>query len=119
MTSAALCRFTALFVALAAPLTAAAPPEKGQTFQAPGATLYVEVLGDAPGVPLIVVNGGPGFDHTYEHIALPGTASAWDVVAKKRRVVFYDQRGNGRSSPLKADQSCTLADQIEDLDAVR
>jgi proline iminopeptidase len=33
--------------------------------------------------------------------------------------VFYDQRGNGRSGALKPDQTCTLADQISDLDAVR
>src|SRR5262245_16639566 len=72
----------------------AAPAEKGQTFQAPGATLYVEVLGTAAGVPFLVVNGGPGFDHTYEHAAVPGTTSAWEALARKRRVVFYDQRGN-------------------------
>src|SRR5262245_52920972 len=97
----------------------AAPTEKGQTFQAPGATIYVEVLGSGSGVPLVVVNGGPGFDHTYEHVALPGTTSAWETLAKKRRVVFYDQRGNGRSGALKAGQSCKLADQIDDLEAVR
>jgi pimeloyl-ACP methyl ester carboxylesterase len=34
-------------------------------------------------------------------------------------VVFYDQRGNGRSSELKEGQSCLLADQIADLDALR
>ena len=45
-------------------LAFAAPPENGRTFEAPGATLYVEVLGTAAGVPLVVVNGGPGFDHT-------------------------------------------------------
>ncbi|HKA88239.1 MAG TPA: alpha/beta fold hydrolase [Haliangiales bacterium] len=100
-------------------LAAAAPAEKGATFEAPGATIYVEVLGTAPGAPLVVVNGGPGFDHTYEHAAVPGTPSAWETVAKKRRVVFYDQRGNGRSGALKPSQSCTLADQIADLDAVR
>ena len=44
----------------------AAPPEKGTTFKAPGTTLYVEVLGTAGGVPLVIVNGGPGFDHTYD-----------------------------------------------------
>ena len=66
-----------------------------------------------------MVNGGPGFDHTYEHAAVPGTTSAWDTLAKSRRVVFYDQRGNGRSGALKPGQSCTLADQIDDLDAVR
>lgn len=97
----------------------AAPAEKGQVFQAPGASLYVEVLGNASGVPLIVVNGGPGFDHTYEHAAVPGTTSSWETLARKRRVVFYDQRGNGRSGALKSGQSCTLADQIDDLEAVR
>jgi proline iminopeptidase len=102
-------------------LAVAAPAdrEKGQTFQAGGATLYVEVLGAGAGVPLIVANGGPGFDHTYEHIAVPGTTSAWDTVAKKRRVVFYDQRGNGRSGALKPDQPCGLAEQVADLEAVR
>jgi proline iminopeptidase len=118
MTLATLPRALCVVAALPA-LAIAAPPEKGQTFQAPGATLYVEVLGAGGGAPLIVVNGGPGFDHTYEHAAVPGTTSAWETVAKKRRVVFYDQRGNGRSGALKPGQSCTLADQIDDLDAVR
>jgi len=118
-TVSTLCRITGLVVLLAPALASAAPPETGQTFQAPGATLYVEVLGTAAGVPLVVVNGGPGFDHTYEHAAMPGTTSAWEVLARKRRVVFYDQRGNGRSGALKPGQSCTLADQIDDLEAVR
>jgi proline iminopeptidase len=112
-------RTTGLIVLLLPALAVAAPPEKGQTFEAPGATLYVEVLGTAAGVPLVVVNGGPGFDHTYEHAAVPGTTSAWETLARTRRVVFYDQRGNGRSGALKTGQSCTLADQIADLDAVR
>jgi proline iminopeptidase len=108
-----------LIGALIPALAGAAPAEKGATFQAPGATLYVEVLGTGQGVPLLVVNGGPGFDHTYEHAAVPGTTSAWDTLAKKRRVVFYDQRGNGRSSAVKPGQPCGLAEQIEDLEAVR
>jgi proline iminopeptidase len=120
MMHASTLRHLACLAALLGPgLAAAAPAEKGQTFQAPGATLYVEVLGTAAGVPLVVVNGGPGFDHTYEHAAVPGTTSAWETLAKKRRVVFYDQRGNGRSGALKTGQSCVLADQIDDLEAVR
>ncbi len=107
-----------LFLMAATPAWAA-PTEKGRTIRAPGATLYVEVLGTAGGVPLVVVNGGPGFDHTYEHVTVPGTTSAWELLARQRRVVFYDQRGNGRSGALKAGQSCTLADQIDDLEAVR
>jgi len=33
--------------------------------------------------------------------------------------VFYDQRGTGRSGPLGRGESCTLADQIADLDGLR
>jgi proline iminopeptidase len=88
--------------------------ENGTTFDGPGGKLYYEVIGSSKEIPLVLVNGGPGLDHLYLH-----TSSAWDVLAQDRRVVFYDQRGNGRSSPLKEGQSCTLADQIDDLDALR
>lgn len=91
-----------------------ATPEHGTVIEAPGARLYVEVRGAGDGIPLLAVNGGPGFDHDYLHIS-----DAWDLLAEKRRVVFYDQRGNGRSPALVEGQSCTLADQIEDLEAVR
>ena len=103
-----------LAVTLSLPAAARAAPESGRTFRAGDATLYYEVRGSASGTPLIMVNGGPGFDHTYVHCS-----AAWDTLAKKRRVVFYDQRGNGRSAALRPGQSCTLADQIADLDAVR
>jgi proline iminopeptidase len=88
--------------------------ENGQIFDGPGGKIYYEVTGSGSGLPLIVVNGGPGFDHTYLHIA-----TAWDTLGKNRRIIFYDQRGDGRSSPLKPGQSCTLADQIADLEALR
>lgn len=61
-----------------------------------------------------MANGGPGFDHTYLHLS-----DVWDTLARNRQVVLYDQRGNGRSSSLQRDQSCTLRDQIEDLEALR
>jgi proline iminopeptidase len=92
---------------------ALAREENGTTFQAKAATIYYEVLGSGSATPLIIVNGGPGFDHTYEHVS-----SAWDVLAKKRRVIFYDQRGTGRS-PAAKDQTYTLADQINDLEDLR
>jgi len=92
----------------------AAHDEKGQLFDGPGGKLYYEVIGSGNATPLVLVNGGPGFDHTYFH-----TSPAWDSLAKNRRVIFYDQRGNGRSAALKPGQSCTLADQIDDLEALR
>jgi proline iminopeptidase len=88
--------------------------EAGKTFKAPGATIYYEVRGGGPGTPLVIANGGPGFDHLYLH-----SSPAWDKLAERRPVVFYDQRGNGRSGALAAGQSCTLADQIDDLEALR
>lgn len=93
----------------------AAPSAAGKTLTtADSVTIWYEVRGSDSGRPLVVVNGGPGFDHTYVLCS-----DVWDTMAKKRRVVFYDQRGNGRSSPLTEGQSCTLEDQIADLEALR
>jgi proline iminopeptidase len=103
-----------VWLALAASSSGAAHEEKGEMFDGPGGKFYYEVTGSGSGTPLIVVNGGPGFDHTYLHIA-----TAWEPLAKNRRVIFYDQRGVGRSAPLKQGQSCTLADQMDDLEALR
>jgi proline iminopeptidase len=92
----------------------AVPSGVGKTFNTGSATIWYEVRGSAAGRPLIMVNGGPGFDHTYVLCS-----DAWDTLAKRRRVIFYDQRGNGRSGALAKDQTCTVADQVADLDALR
>lgn len=90
-------------------------PEPGQTFQAaPGVTLWYEVRGSGPGTPLVIANGGPGMDHSYLHCS-----DAWDRLAKGRKIVYYDQRGNARSGPLADDVPCGVAEQIADLDALR
>ena len=103
-----------LLIPVAAHATPARPSGAGRTFTAGGATIWYEVRGSASGRPLVMVNGGPGFDHTYVLCS-----DAWDKLADSRRVVFYDQRGNGRSGALKDKQSCTLADQVADLEALR
>ncbi|HEU4382139.1 MAG TPA: alpha/beta fold hydrolase [Anaeromyxobacteraceae bacterium] len=94
--------------------SAGTPEEKGSTFETAGLSIWFEVLGDGPGTPLVVANGGPGFDHGYMHCS-----PAWDRLARARKVVFYDQRGNGRSSPMKDGVPCGLAEQVADLDALR
>jgi proline iminopeptidase len=86
----------------------------GRSIDGPAGKLYVEVRGTAPGRPLVVVNGGPGFDHSYLV-----TSPVWDEIAKTRRVVMYDQRGTGRSTPVKPGTPLTLKDQLADLEAVR
>ncbi len=65
-------------------------------------------------LPLLVVNGGPGLSHAY---LLP--TDVWQQLARKRRVIFYDQRGTGASKPLPPGAPQTLAAQVADLEAVR
>jgi len=105
----------ALLLLLAVAPSLLAAEEIGKTFETNGVTIWYEVRGAGTATPLIIVNGGPGFDHGYTHLGDP----AWDTMARTRRVIWYDQRGTGRSSELKPGQSCNLADQISDLDALR
>lgn len=54
-----------------------------------GAELFVRRLGSGP--PILCLHGGLGLDHTY--------LSPWlDPLARHHSVVYYDHRGNGRSS---------------------
>jgi proline iminopeptidase len=104
--------FSVLIVAFG--LVPALADQPGTTFETGGVSIWYQVHGDGPGTPMIVANGGPGFDHNYLMCG-----DVWDRLAKGRKIVFYDQRGNGRSSELKDGQPCGLAEQIDDLDALR
>src|SRR5262249_38686929 len=75
-------------------------------------TLRGRVVGsDGAAATIIVVHGGPGLDESYLW------PLAW-LAAPDRRVVFYDQRGAGGSTP-PAPGDYGLAPQVPDLDAVR
>jgi proline iminopeptidase len=100
-------------VALSTPVRSGAV-EVGKLFRGKDVTLWYDVRGTAAGTPLVVINGGPGIPHTILTVS-----DVWDHIARRRRVILYDQRGVGRSPALTKSQSCTLADQIEDLDALR
>jgi proline iminopeptidase len=95
-------------------LPAAAADAPGRLIDGPAGKLFVDARGNATGRPLLIVNGGPGFDHGYLL-----SSPVWDELAKTRRVVMYDQRGTGRSTPVKPETSLTLADQLADIEAVR
>jgi len=65
------------------------------------------------GVPLIVLHGGPGLDHDY---LLPQLYK----LAENNLVVFYDQRGSGKSLETKLDEKHINIDQfVDDLEALR
>lgn len=76
-----------------------------------GARLFYRVVGSS-GDTIIAVHGGPGVD-------LESIAGDFVPLAEHHVVVFYDQRGAGRST-LPEDRSTLNAEQqIRDLDAVR
>lgn len=81
----------------------------------PEVDLAYEVMGsDRTLPPVVAVNGGPGLTHAYMV-----QNDLWARVAQRRTVVFYDQRGDGRSTRVTAGAPQTLAAQVADLDAVR
>ena len=75
-----------------------------------GAQLYVREIGAGP--PVIVLHGGPDFDHFY---LLPEL----DEVAAACRLVYYDQRGRGRSAAAVQAQDVSIESEVADLDQLR
>lgn len=71
--------------------------------------LYCEVQGD--GIPMVLVNGGPGGTH---HCFHPWFARAESYC----KVIYYDQRGCGRSDFVKGD-GYTFRQAVDDLDKLR
>ena len=70
--------------------------------------LYYRVIGQ--GQPIIVLHGGPDFDHTY---LLPDM----DRLSDSYRLIYYDQRGRGKSAGRAEDIS--IKSELEDLEALR
>jgi proline iminopeptidase len=75
----------------------------------PGAELFVRRVG--AGQPVVVLHGGPGADHEYLR---PG----FDALADGRELLYYDQRGGGRS-PVPRDVPVGWTEQVADLEALR
>jgi proline iminopeptidase len=88
----------------------AAPAASESRVDVPGASLYVRTIGH--GEPVIVLHGGPDFDTAY---LLPDL----DRLADAYRLIYYDQRGRGRSAAGVRAEDVSLASELADLDAVR
>jgi len=73
------------------------------------AQLYYKAIGQ--GEPIIVVHGGPGFDHIH---MLPFGELAGDY-----KVIFYDQRATGNSTGSVDSNSITVDNFVEDLEGLR
>jgi proline iminopeptidase len=100
-------------LAVACRASAPASPEatEGQV-PGDGAALFYRMVGNGPDV-LVMIHGGPGMDMGY---MVPDFAP----LAAHHRLLFYDQRGAGRSELLRDDPALyTIAHHVADLEALR
>jgi proline iminopeptidase len=75
-----------------------------------GAQLFCRDVGE--GHPIVVLHGGPEFDHAY---FLPEL----DRLADSFRLIYYDQRGRGRSAVGVRPEDVSIQSEIDDLECVR
>jgi proline iminopeptidase len=103
--------FAAVSLAGWPPATGQAPaPAREMRVPVGGASLYARDVGR--GRPLIVLHGGPDFDQAYLRPELDELADAY-------RLIYYDQRGRGKSAENVRPEDVTLASDLDDLDKVR
>ncbi len=101
----------ALMAAAGTVLTTGSTAPAHQTrIQVGKASLYARDVGK--GAPVIVLHGGPDFDHSY---LLPDL----DRLAASFRLIYYDQRGRGNSADQVRPEDVTLQSDLDDLDVVR
>jgi proline iminopeptidase len=75
-----------------------------------GTELFYRVIGE--GDPLVIAHGGPGMDQNY---LLP----QMEELATRHRLIFYDQRGTGGSSPEIDSSTITIEKFVDDLNEIR
>ncbi len=77
----------------------------------PNGQVYYRSYGDGPGIPVVVVHGGPAAGHRYMR--------AYAALAGSRRVIFYDQSGCGRSERPADLRRYTAETYVAELEALR
>ena len=88
-----------------------APSREGYITTSDSARLFYRVMGRT-GDTLMAIHGGPGVD-------LESIAGDFAPLAERHVVIFYDQRGAGRSELPKDTTRLVASRQIADLDEVR
>ena len=101
-----------LSLLLGAAQPAAPPAEREGYFTAQdGVRLFYRIEGEGPQT-LVIVHGGPGN-------SLESVRPDLGRLARGRRVIYYDQRGNGRSQIVEEDERLSVRHHIADLEALR
>lgn len=76
-----------------------------------GIRLFYRAEGEGPQT-LVVVHGGPGF-------SLESVRADFAPLVAGRRVIYYDQRGNGRSTLIDDPEKLAVTRHVADLEAIR
>lgn len=102
----------ALLLALCSAGISRENPQPGQGFiEVPGGPVWYRVSGTGPGIPLLVLHGGPGG-------RICGY-SRLDILGNERPIVRYDQLGSGRSGRPDDPSLWTVGRFVEELHTVR
>ncbi len=75
-----------------------------------GVNHFIEKIGK--GEPLLVLHGGPGLFHDY-------LVPYFKHLSKKYQIIFYDQRGCGKTDFPTDTSTITLKNYVTDLEAIR
>lgn len=80
--------------------------KKGYIKVSGGHRLYYELYGNPKGIPVLFFHGGPGggFNEKHKQYFNP----------KKHNVIFFDQRGSGKSKPFASLKNNTTKDLLKD-----
>ena len=73
--------------------------------------IYYEEFGNPEGIPILFLHGGPGAGFSSFHRKL--------FNAQKHRVIFFDQRGSGRSLPLAEIRENNTSELLKDIEKLR
>ncbi len=106
-----LCLSGVMLIASAATAQRAPRVSEGFVTAPDSARLFYRVVGTARDT-IIAIHGGPGVD-------LESIYGDFLPLAARHTVIFYDQRGTGRSTLPRDSSTLTAAQQVVDLDAVR
>ena len=88
-----------------------AAAQEGTVDAGPGVRLFYRQVGSGPQT-IVVLHGGPGFSMEY-------LADDLAPLARRHRVLFYDQRGTGRSTLVNSPEALDAQRFAEDLEALR
>ncbi|MGZ3722418.1 MAG: alpha/beta fold hydrolase [Bdellovibrionales bacterium] len=82
-------------------------------FYRDGAKIWFKVKGRSEGPPLFFIHGGPGYScYSFEHGIGP-------TLEEQLKMVYFDQRGCGRSMEVESDAPVDMTALVEDLEALR